>query len=162
MKTLDLSDLSFLVVDDSVYMRKLMRTLLAGFGVRSVAEADSADAAIESIRASLPDIVLCDWEMPKRSGISLLDEIRGSRQKELRFMPVIIVSGYSEQSRVQTARDHGANHYLVKPVSAASLYSRIARTVLVEADFVEAGAFFGPDRRFRNEDEYDGEERRGR
>lgn len=162
MKTLDLSELSFLVVDDSLYMRKLIRTLLAGYGVRSVSEAESADAAMDSIKGNLPDIVLCDWEMPGRSGISLLDQIRGSKQKELRFLPFMMVSGHSERSRVQTARDHGANDYLVKPISAATLYSHIARTVLTDPDFIEAGAYFGPDRRFHDAEDFDGEERRGR
>ncbi|MEO0637856.1 MAG: response regulator [Pseudomonadota bacterium] len=162
MKTLDLSDLTFLIVDDSLYMRKLLRTLLLGYGVRSVNEADSAQAAMQSIHGNLPDIILCDWEMPEKSGIALLDEIRGSKQKELRFLPFIMVSGHSEKSRVQQARDHGANHYLVKPISAETLYNRIARTVLTEPDFIESGAYFGPDRRFRDDENYEGEERRGR
>jgi DNA-binding response OmpR family regulator len=161
LKSLDLSELSFLIVDDSSYMRKILRTLLSGYGVRAIMEADGTDTALASIRTSVPDILLVDWEMPGRDGLELIREIRGSAEKEIRFLSIMMISGHSEKSRVMAARNAGINDFLVKPISATTLYNHIAMTVLKEPDFIEAGDYFGPDRRVRSDPTYTGEERRG-
>ena len=82
MKRLDLSDLSFLIIDDNNYMRKLLRALLSGYGVRHIAEADCVDAGMESLRTTDCDMVLCDWEMPGKTGIEFLKELRASYAKK--------------------------------------------------------------------------------
>jgi two-component system chemotaxis response regulator CheY len=62
-------------------------------------------------------------------------------------MPIIMLSGHSEMSRVIEARDAGVNEFVVKPISVKSLYSRIDSLIHRLRDFVKTGKYFGTDRR---------------
>ncbi len=61
-----------------------------------------------------------------------------------------MVTAHSEIDRVIEARDAGMTEYLTKPISAKSLYQRIASTVESERQFIRVSDFFGPDRRRKN------------
>ncbi|MFA6266377.1 MAG: response regulator, partial [Pseudolabrys sp.] len=63
-----LEKVKVLVVDDEPFMRKVVRTLLTGMGVRIVMEAPDGIAGLESIRRNMPDIVILDWNMPGLDG----------------------------------------------------------------------------------------------
>ncbi|HRC27435.1 MAG TPA: response regulator, partial [Alphaproteobacteria bacterium] len=81
------------------------------------------------------------------SGADLLDWIRGNRDDEIRFLPVIVISAYTTERVVSMARDRGANEALVKPVSGMKLAQRILATIDNPRPFISGGGFFGPDRR---------------
>ena len=70
--------MNIMVVDDSSAMRMMIiRTLRqAGFGGNDVAQASDGAEALEAIRASTPDLVLADWNMPNMTGIELLEALR--------------------------------------------------------------------------------------
>ena len=72
--------MQILVIDDSRTMRKLvLRTLRqAGFGGHDIIEAGDGIKSYEAIRDQGPDIVLCDWNMPRMSGIDLLRQLRSA------------------------------------------------------------------------------------
>ena len=83
-------------------------------------EANSAAAAIESIRHDRPDLVLLDVMMPGRDGLDLLAELRRAGD-----LPVIMVTARGgEADRVMGLR-LGADDYMVKPFSPAELVARI-------------------------------------
>ena len=104
---------------------------------------------------------MVDWEMGPSSGIELTKRIRTASDSPNPFLPIIMVSGYSEVARVLKARDAGVNEFLAKPVSAHSIYTRIKMLIERPRTFVRSPAFVGPDRRRCGGDRYDGEERRG-
>src|SRR5437870_459410 len=60
--------LGVLVVDDSQYMRKIVRNLLMTIGVRQVHEASDGIAGLDAIRTVAPDVVILDWELPLLNG----------------------------------------------------------------------------------------------
>jgi CheY-like chemotaxis protein len=64
MVQIDFNKLRFLVVDDNLHMRRILRTLLHGFGARDVMEAEDGAAGLEMFSSGNPDIVFLDWEMP--------------------------------------------------------------------------------------------------
>lgn len=165
----DLSNFTILIVEDSEYMQSLMASMLKVFGVGDILACANANEAIELLtimQASRKsrymgkiDIVLTDWLMPKGSGEDLLQWIRTHDKDSVRFMPVIVISGYTTEYLTTVVRDLGAHEILVKPVSGTSLASRICSVIDSPRSFVRTEDFFGPDRR-RHEMPYQGRERR--
>lgn len=166
----DLSNFTVLIVEDSPYMQFLMSQMLKAFGVGEIFACESAKDAIElltvlqstkkSKHLTAVDIVLMDWLMPKGgSGEELLKWIRGHEKDAVRFLPVIVVSGYTTQYLTATARDLGANETLVKPISGNGLASRIVSVIDHPRPFIKSQAYFGPDRR-RQTIPHNGAERR--
>ena len=76
------------------------------------------------------------------------------------FLPVIMVTGFTEIHRVVAARDAGVSGFLAKPISAKSLYQRLVGLVDDERAFVRMQDFFGPDRRSPRRLSHSGPERR--
>lgn len=144
---LEFQRLSFVVVEDNAYMRRIIRTLLNGFGSREVYDAEDGAAGLEAFVSYKPDIVITDWEMPVLDGIELTRYIRNPETSANPFTPVIMVTAYSEKRRVMLARDVGVTEYLAKPISAKILYERILSLVASPRPFIKSRHYFGPDRR---------------
>ena len=165
----DLSNFTILVVEDSEYMQTLITSMLKVFGVGEILACANAKEAIDLLtilQASKKskyltsvDIVLTDWLMPKGNGEELLRWIRSSERDNIRFLPIIVISGYTTQYIATKARDLGANETLVKPISGTSLAARICSVIDNPRPFVKSPGYFGPDRR-RQELPFDGAERR--
>jgi two-component system, chemotaxis family, chemotaxis protein CheY len=161
MYRVDCSRLRFLIVDDNSHMRRIIRALLHGYGVREAYEAEDGAAGLEAFSSYSPDIVIADWAMPIFDGIELTRMIRQADTSANPYAPVIMVSGYAERRRVMEAREAGVNEFLVKPISAKTLYQRIVSVVLQPRPYVKTKTFFGPDRRRIPDTNYHGDERRG-
>lgn len=160
MVRIDFSRLRFLVVDDNPHMRRTVRTILNGLGVREVCEADDGASALESFTRYMPDIIIADWVMPIFSGIEMTRMIRQQSASANPYVPIIMLTGHSEKKRVVVARDAGATEFLAKPISAKALYERILNIVANPRPFVKTKNYFGPDRRRNANPNYVGPERR--
>jgi two-component system, chemotaxis family, chemotaxis protein CheY len=75
--------MKIMIVDDSTAMRMIVKKTLrlAGFDGHEIAEADDGVKALAAIKASLPDLVLSDWNMPNMTGLELLEALRQSGMK---------------------------------------------------------------------------------
>ncbi len=165
----DLSNFTILVVEDSTYMQSLISSMLKVFGVGDIMVAEGAKEAIDVLTVTQArakskyitkvDLVLTDWLMNKGSGEDLVRWIRSHEKDEVRFLPIVVISGYATEYLTARARDSGANETLVKPVSAKGLASRICSVIDHPRPFVNAPGFFGPDRR-RQQIKFSGPERR--
>ena len=142
-----LEEIKFLVVDDSFFVRSVIRQVLKALGVREIFEASDGGEGYEVARQVNPDIALVDWLMEPEDGLEFVKKIRHGKDSPSRLMPIIMVSGYSEESRVLAARDAGVNEFVVKPLSPASLFSRIQWVIENPRRFVTTDTYFGPDRR---------------
>jgi two-component system chemotaxis response regulator CheY len=160
MFRIDFSKLRFLVIDDNAHMRRILRTLLHGFGAREVYEAEDGAAGLESFVHHLPDILIVDWVMPIFDGLELTRMIRQPTGNANPYVAIIMLTGHSERGRVLTARDAGVTEFLAKPISAKSLYQRIANVVANPRPFIKTATYFGPDRRRGVSQNYSGPERR--
>ena len=160
MANLDLSSIRALVVDDNVYMRKIVRTLLVGLGIRTIDEAEDGAVALDKFTSHDPDIIITDWVMPILDGIELTRLIRNPKSKYNCYVPIIMLTGHSEKWRIIEARDAGVTEFLSKPVSAKSLYLRIASCIANPRPFVNKKGYFGPDRRRFKFPNFSGKERR--
>lgn len=160
MIRVDFTKLRILVVDDNAHMRRIVRTLLHGFGAREVYEAEDGAAGLELFSAHLPDILIVDWSMPIFDGIELVSMIRRPESALNPYVPIIMLTGHSEKSRVLRARDAGVTEFLCKPISAKALHQRVLNCVLNPRPFVKTKDYFGPDRRRNVMNAYAGPERR--
>jgi len=145
-----LHGLTFLVVDDSPFMRELLCEVLHHFDVRHVREASDGADALEIMTTWAPDIILIDWEMSPFDGIEFTRALRASKRGDECFTPVIMVSGHTEYQRIQRAHNVGVNEYLIKPVAPRDLYSRIRAVIERPRPYVKVTSYFGPDRRHQN------------
>lgn len=102
-----------LIVDDSKAMRMVvMRTLRqAGFAHAEIREACNGVEALGAIHAEVPDLVLCDWNMPEMNGIDLLAKLKAEGSK-VRFGFVTSEGGETMRER---ARQEGALFFIAKP-----------------------------------------------
>ncbi|MBL4757995.1 MAG: response regulator [Rhizobiales bacterium] len=152
--------LSFLVVDDNSHMRRLVRSLLHGFGSRQVYEAEDGAAGLEGVENYNPDILITDWAMPIFDGLELVQMIRNPDSCSNAYIPIVMLTGHSEKEKVVQARNFGVTEFLCKPISAKSLYDRIFNIVMNPRPYVKTAGFFGPDRRRFDNPNYTGIERR--
>ena len=137
-----------MIVDPNPLLRTVFRQVLRELGANNTEVVATPEAGFEAFNTLLPDIVLADWS-PSCDGLALLNRIRQDPKSTNCFAPVIITSAYTGETDVVTARDGGMSEFLAKPVSARTLYKRIARIVCESRPFVRADHFFGPDRRRR-------------
>jgi two-component system, chemotaxis family, chemotaxis protein CheY len=160
MIRIDFNKLRFLIIDDNAHMRRILRTLLHGFGARDVYEAEDGAAGLEAFTHYMPDIVLTDWAMPIFDGLELAQMIRQPGANANPYAPIIMLTGHSERKRVVAARDAGITEFMAKPISAHVLYQRILNVVANPRPFVKTKSYFGPDRRRNVNPAYIGPERR--
>ena len=160
MSNYNFSHITVLVCDDSHYIRMLLRSFLTGFGVGKVLEATNAREGFLEFISEDPDIVISDWNMGETNGIDLVHMIRWSEKSPNPFVPIIMLTGYTEIERIKQARDAGISGYLAKPLTAASLYKQLRAASDDRRSFIRDDDFFGPDRRTRSNDEYEGSDRR--
>ena len=100
MSRIDFNRLRFLVIDDNAHMRRILRTLLHGFGAREVYEAEDGAAGLEAFTHYMPDIVITDWAMPIFDGLELTQMIRQPGANANPYVPIIMLTGHSEKKRV--------------------------------------------------------------
>jgi two-component system chemotaxis response regulator CheY len=156
---IDFSKLRFLIVDDNVHMRRIVRTLLHAFGTRLVHEAEDGATGLEAFAQFTPDIVLLDWSMPMLDGLKFAQMIRQPGGENC-FVPIIMLTGHSERAQVTAARDAGITEFMVKPISPDALYRRIVNVIANPRPFIKTNTYFGPDRRRNVAPSYKGLERR--
>jgi two-component system chemotaxis response regulator CheY len=133
-----------LVVDDEYYMRKVVRTLLMSIGVRSIYEAADGPAGLEIIRTMAPDVVIVDWQMPGLDGASFVRIVRSPETFPFPDVPIIMLTGHGERSRVIEAIQIGVNEFLLKPVSSKALQDRMVAVLAKPRPLVKSGDYYGP------------------
>lgn len=133
-----------LIVDDEHYTRKVIRTLLISNGVRQIFEAADGSAGIEAVKNVVPDIILLDWEMPGLDGAGFMRVLRSPETFPFPDIPVIMLTGHGEKSRVMEAVQLGIHEYLLKPVSSQALLARIVAILTGPRTMVRKGPFYGP------------------
>lgn len=99
------------VVDDSLYMRSILKHLLMKGGHTIVGEADSYESAISIIKAQQPDLLTLDIILKENTGLDVLREVK----KDLPQLQVIMVSAVGEDFIMEEAMELGALDYIVKP-----------------------------------------------
>jgi len=112
-----------LVADDSSTMRKIILRSLQAVGVTEVAEAADGTETLDLFKPGEFDMVLTDWNMPGKTGLEVVQEIRVQDAT----VPIIMVTTEAEKGRVVQAIQAGVSDYLVKPFTADTLREKLEK-----------------------------------
>ncbi|WAC59274.1 response regulator [Brevundimonas sp. SL130] len=156
-----LRSLNVLVVDDQEHMLTIASTILRAAGIRSVYEASDGAAALSILGSKPVDLALVDYNMFPLDGDELTRRVRTGADGGNIYLPIIMMSGHAEKSRIHAARDAGVTEFLAKPLTANSIIERIKAVILNPRPFVKIDTYCGPCRRRKEAANYDGPLRRG-
>lgn len=144
----NLSKAVVMVVDDEPFSLRLTAQALLGFGVKTRYACEGAEEAMAMLKGHPVDLLIVDAEMPGIDGYDLVRWLRHSGLDNA-WVPVLMISGHTPESKVAKARDCGANFIVARPLTAGLLLDRILWVAKDVRPMLEAGAYAGPDRRFR-------------
>lgn len=112
-----------LVVDDSLFMRKVLRDVLTKGGYSVIGEADSAEEAVKLYKKLKPDIVTMDIILPGKTGIDALKEIKNIDKNA----KIVMITALGQQLMVVEAIRAGAKDYITKPFEVEKIIEALKR-----------------------------------
>lgn len=115
--------MKILIVDDFPTMRRIIKNLLKDLGFENVDEAEDGAMGLEKLRDSNFELVISDWNMPNMDGLALLQNIR--TDPNLAKLPVLMITAEAKKDNIIAAAQAGANGYVVKPFTAATLEEKL-------------------------------------
>ncbi len=116
-------DTKFLVVDDYLSMRRMVKSVLKDLGYSNVVEADDGSTALPLLRDGAFDFLITDWNMPGMPGLELLKAVRADAQ--LAKLPVLMVTAEAKREQIVEAVQAGVNGYVIKPFTAEVLKEKL-------------------------------------
>lgn len=109
-----------MVIDDDESVRETLRLLLSQEGYAVELAPDGA-TGLERAVLSQPNLVICDLKMPGLGGMEVCKRLRAARMT----MPIIVLSGASDEMDKVLLLELGADDYVVKPFGARELLARV-------------------------------------
>lgn len=119
------SDTRFLIVDDFSTMRRIVRNLLKEIGYSNAEEAEDGAVALSMLKANKYDFVVSDINMPNMNGFELLKCMRA--EDSMKGIPVLMVTAEAKKEDIVAAAQGGANGYIVKPFTKATLEEKVQK-----------------------------------
>ena len=121
-----------LIIDDSAVMSKIIQRNIqqSGLLVDEFVEAGDGREGLEKATTNNIDLILCDWNMPNMTGIDFVKALRSSGQKS--NIPIVMVTTEGGESKIEEAKNSGANGYLTKPFTPDQLKSKLGNFLLVK------------------------------
>ena len=118
-----LKELRALVVEDNFQATILLKGMLQDLGLDQVYTAKDGKEALDFLGTcdDLVDVVLCDWRMPRMSGLELLQQVRTVDPD----IPFVMISGLADHDAILAARTSGVTAYIRKPYSAEELVKKL-------------------------------------
>jgi two-component system chemotaxis response regulator CheY len=116
---------AILVADDSSTMRKIIIRSLQAIGVSNTIEAKDGEEAVAMFKKGGVDMVLTDWNMPGKTGLDVIKEIRA----ENKAVPIIMITTEAEKRRVLEAIQVGVSDYIIKPFEADMLREKLKKFI---------------------------------
>lgn len=119
---------NFLVVDDTILVKKVVKRSIEGLGYDLLEASDGLEglAVLEKEYPSIK-LILLDWNMPKMNGYDFLKTVKSS--KTLKHIPVIMLTTESEKTNINKAIQEGAACYVLKPFNKEQLVSSILKVL---------------------------------
>lgn len=122
--------MKFLVVDDSVTMRRIIVNSLQRIGFAEMVEAGDGAEALALFDESV-QFVITDWNMPNMSGIEFARALRA--RPDGRQVPILMVTTRSVREDILAAVEAGVNNYILKPFTPPVLKDKIEQVLAVTA-----------------------------
>ena len=120
-------DMTVLVVDDFLTMRRIVRKILRDLDFQNILEAEDGTAAVEVLQTTKIDLIVSDWNMPKMSGLDLLRHVRS--EEKFKDLPFLMVTAEAQKENVVEAVKARVSNYVVKPFTAATFGEKLAKII---------------------------------
>lgn len=117
---------TILVADDDPVIQRLVSFILEQDG-HEVVLAEDGQEALDRIAERAFDLVLLDLDMPCRSGLEVLSQLRS--QPEHDELPIVILTASAQDRDAEAAWAAGVSQFLTKPFSSRSLRSTVDRLI---------------------------------
>lgn len=114
-----------LVVDDAIFMRRMISEILEENGMEVVGESDTGLGAIEQYRELQPDLVTMDIIMPEMNGIDAVRKIMAIDSSA----KIVMCSALGQQALVQEAIAAGAKDFLIKPFNPSRVVEVLSKVL---------------------------------
>ena len=130
-ESIDITDLTVLIVDDEATVTRLAKTMLTDLDVAQVFVANDGREALDFLGLFEEDIdvIVCDWNMPRMSGFELLQQVRTVDP----HMPFVMLTGRNDMDSIVAARDQKVSSYLLKPFSQEQLAQHLVNAKKMSA-----------------------------
>ena len=115
-----------LVVDDAIFMRKMISDILEGNGMEIVGEADTGALAVEKYKELKPDLVTMDIIMAEMNGIDAVRQIMANDSQAR----IVMCSALGQQALVQDALTAGAKDFLIKPFNPSRVIEVVSKILI--------------------------------
>ena len=146
---LNFSQVSALIVDGDNYATGILGQILRGFGLTRYTIAENGETAKRMFQSGHYDLVICEYVLPDMPAEDFVRWIRRLPDAASKFVPILMLTGYTQFSNVAAARDCGANVVVRKPVAPNVLFDHLAWSAEGERPFIETENYVGPCRRFK-------------
>lgn len=118
-------DKKILIVDDAMFMRRIISQILNSGGYDSLIEASDGEEAVREYKKCQPDLVLLDITMPGKSGIDVLKELLAYDRKA----KVVMCTSSGQEKAIRMAKSLGAADYIVKPFKEHNFLETINKAI---------------------------------
>ncbi len=120
-------DLTVLIVDDFLTMRRIVRKILRDLDFQNIIEAEDGSAALEVLKTNKVDLIVSDWNMPKMTGLELLKAVRAD--EKTKHLPFLMVTAEAQKENIFEAVQAKVSNYIVKPFTAATLEEKLGKII---------------------------------
>ncbi|MFZ2448385.1 MAG: response regulator [Syntrophobacteraceae bacterium] len=120
-------DMTVLIVDDFLTMRRIVRKILRDLEFQNILEAEDGTVAVEALKTNKVDLIVSDWNMPKMTGLELLKHVRS--QDATKDLPFLMVTAEAQKENIVEAVKAKVSNYIVKPFTAATLEEKLGKIV---------------------------------
>jgi len=149
-----------MVVDADQYSMTILGQILRGFGLSKHTVITTGEEAKSALQGGRYDLLICDALLSDMPAGELIRWVRRHTSLPIKYMPIVVLTGYTQFSQVVQMRDAGANIVVRKPVAPNVLFDHLAWSARNDRPFVETDSYIGPCRRFKNVCPPDGNGRR--
>ena len=113
----------FLIIDDSITMRRIIANILVRSGFTEVVHAGNGREALDRLATETIDVVITDWYMPEMNGLDFVKALRSTPATS--HIPIVIVTANAASDDIQHALELGVSSYILKPFSVETFKEKI-------------------------------------
>jgi two-component system, chemotaxis family, chemotaxis protein CheY len=137
-------DLAALIVDESLYIRRIIRDMLLRVGIKRLLEAPDGAEALGMLSELKPDIVILDWDLAILSGEEFIRLARAPDTSPAPTIPIILTMVKPRRFIVERAIILGVNEIIAKPFSPKTLWSRLDEVINRPRPMLQVGGLMRP------------------
>jgi two-component system chemotaxis response regulator CheY len=120
----------FAVVDDTAFIREIIKNIGERLGGACVGEAENGREAVEVVRKTLPDLLFLDLVMPLKNGLEIVEELK----EVWPDLKIVACSTLDQQHVIDEATQKGVHQYLTKPFTKEEIELAIDKLILARKD----------------------------